>query len=170
MAWDALVGREAKGDYYDPRTWEVFLEAGEQINQEIADRLDMLDLAAVEAELQSLTLSDEPLEQWEGWGEYKKVAARAVLRLEEGELRVNGQPIGEYFKLAPRKARGFLRRLMALDEVAELLANMKVVVWVWGSSSETMRQAKAAAHAIARALVNYDGKLKDRLDSSGFGV
>ena len=170
MAWDVLVGRKAKGDYYDPRTWEVFLQREEQINREIADRLDMLDLAAIEAELQGLTLSDKPLEQWEGWGEYKKVAARSVLRLEEGELRVNGQPIWEYFKGAPRKARGFLRRLISLDEVAELLANLEVVVWVWGSSSETMRQAKAAAHAIARALVNYDGTLKDRLDSSGFGV
>lgn len=170
MAWDALIGRKAKSDYYDPRTWEVFLQREEQINREIADRLDMLDLAAIEAGLQSLTLSDEPLEQWEGWGEYKKVAARAVLRLGEGELRVNGQPMWEYFKRAPRKARGFLRRLTSLDEVVELLVNMEVVVWVWGSSSDTMRQAKAAAHAIARALVNYDWKLKDRLDSSGFGV
>lgn len=169
MAWDALVGRQAKSDYYDPRTLEVFLQAGEQINQEIADRLEMLELAAVESELQGLTLSDEPLEQWEGWGEYKKVAARAVLRLGEDKLRVNGQPMWEYFKRAPRKARGFLRRLLSLDEVAELLANMEVVVWVWGSSSETMRQAKAAAHAIAKALMDYDGRLKERLTFSGFG-
>jgi small subunit ribosomal protein S9 len=169
MAWDALVGRKAKGDYYDPRTGEVFLQREEQINQEIADRLDMLDMGAVEAELQSLTLSDEPLEQWEGWGEYKKVAARAFLRVGEGELRVNGQPMWEYFGKAPRKARGFLRRLTSFDEVAELLARMEGVVWVWGSSRETMRQAKAAAHAIAKALMDYDGKLTERLTFSGFG-
>lgn len=170
MVWDALVGHKAKGDYYDPKTGEVFLQSGEQMNPAAVDRLEALELASVEAELQGLTLSDEPLEKWEGWGKYKTAMARAVLLLGEGELRVNGQPMWEYFGKSPRKARGFLRRLMALDEVAELLANMKVVVWVWGSSSETMRQAKAAAHAIARALVNYDGKLKDRLDSSGFGV
>lgn len=169
MVWDALVGRKAKGDYYDPRTGEVFLQAGEDINQEIATQLEILDLATVEAELQSLTLSDEPLEQWEGWGNYKTATARAVLRLGEGELRVNGQPIWEYFKGAGRKARGFLRRLTSLDEVAELLENMEGVVWVWGSSSETMRQAKAAAHAIAKALMSYDGKLAEQLTFSGFG-
>ena len=169
MAWDALVGRKAKGDYYDPRTWEVFLQREEQINREIADRLDMLDLAAIEAELQGLTLSDDLLEQWEGWGRYKKVMAKAVLRLGEGELRVNGQPMWEYFRRAPRKARGFLRRLTTLDGVAELLANMEGIVWVWGSSSDTIRQAKAAAHAIAKALVVSDEGLKERLNQSGFG-
>lgn len=169
MVWDALVGRKAKGDYYDPRTGEVFLQAGEEINRGIAVRLEMLDFAAIEAELQGLTLSDDLLEQWEGWGRYKKVVAKAVLRLGEGELRVNGQPMWEYFRRAPRKARGFLRRLTSLDEVAELLANLEVVVWVWGSSSETMRQAKAAAHAIAKALMDYDERLKERLNRSGFG-
>jgi len=169
MVWDALVGRKAKGDYFDPKTQEVFLQVGEQINQTVADRMGMLDLASVEAELQGLTLSDEPLDEWEGWGSFKTAVAKAVLRLGEGELRVNGQPMWEYFRRAPRKAKGFLRRLTVLEEVAELPAKMEGVVWVWGSSPETMQQGKATAHAIARALIDYDGTLKERLKRSGFG-
>lgn len=169
MIWDALVGHKAKGDYFDTKTWEVFLQAEEQINQAIADRLGMLGLAAVEAKLQRLTISDEPLEQCEGQGSFKTAMAKAILRFGEGELRVNGQPMWEYFRQAPRKAKNFLRRLRAFDEVSELLDKMEGVVWVWGSSSDTIRQAKAAAHAIAKALVVSDEGLKERLNQSGLG-
>jgi ribosomal protein S9 len=38
-----------------------------------------------------------------------------------------------------------------------------------GSSPTTMQQPKAVAHAIARALMNYDPKLKPLLRQAGFG-
>jgi hypothetical protein len=54
MVWDILIGREAKGDYYDPKTWEVFLRAGERIDKSIINRLEMLELVEVEAKLQGI--------------------------------------------------------------------------------------------------------------------
>jgi len=160
MAWDALVGRKAKGDYYDPKTWEVFLRAGEVMDQAVVDRLDVLDLAAAEAKLQGLLI---------GWGRYKSAVAKAVLRPGSGELRVNGQPVWEYFKGAPSKARGFLRRLLELDMAKQVLAEMEGIVQVKGSSPTTMRQAKAVAHAIARALMDYNSGWRKLLKQAGFG-
>jgi small subunit ribosomal protein S9 len=169
MTWQALVGRKAKGDYYDRRTWEVFLQAGEVMDQAVVDRLDVLDLAAAEAELQGLAIEDEALERWVGWGRYKSAIAKAVLRLGSGEVRVNGRPVWEYFREAPGKARGFLRRLLELDVAKEVLAGMEGIVRVEGSSPTTMRQAKAVAHAVARALADYNSGWKKLLKQAGFG-
>lgn len=169
IAWDALVGRKAKGDYYDPKTWEVFLQAGEVMDQAAVDRLDLLDLAEVEAELQSLSIGDEPFEQWIGWGKYKSAIAKAVLRPGSGDFRVNGQAVWEYFKEAPAKARGFLLRLLELDVARQALAEMEAVVRVEGSNPTTMRQVKAVAHAVARALADYNSGWKKLLEQAGFG-
>ena len=169
MAWDALVGRKAKGDYYDPKTWEVFLRAGEVMDQAVVDRLDVLGLVTAEAKLQGLLVGDEALERWLGWGRYKSAVAKAVLRPGSGELRVNGQPVWEYFKGAPSKARGFLRRLLELDMAKQVLAEMEGIVQVKGSSPTTMRQAKAVAHAIARALMDYNSGWRNLLKQAGFG-
>jgi len=168
MTRDALIGRKAKGDYYDQKTWEVFLRAGEVIDQAVADQLDVLDLAAAEAELQGLPMGDEVLERWIGWGRYKSAVAKAVLRRGSGELRVNGQPIWAYFKGAPSKDRDFLRRLLELDVAKQVLAEMEGIVRVEGSSPTTMRQAKAVAHAVARALADYDSGWKELLKRAGF--
>lgn len=169
MTWDALVGRKAKGDYYDPTTWEVFLQAGEVMDQTVVDWLDMLGLAATEAELQGLPAIEGPLEQWVGWGRFKSAVAKAMLRPGPGELRVNGEPVWEYFGEAPSKARGFLRRLLDLDEVKRILAQTEGIVRVEGSSPGSMRQAKAVAHAVARALADSDSGCKELLRQVGFG-
>jgi len=169
MSWNALVGRKAKGDYYDPRTWEVFLRAGERMDQAVIDQVDMLGLAAIEAELQGLPIGELPFEQWVGWGRYKSAVAQAVLRRGSGELRVNGKPVWEYFGEAPGKARDFLRRLLELDVAKQVLGEMEGIVRVEGSSPTTMRQAKAVAHAVARALADYDSGWKELLKQVGFG-
>lgn len=169
MTRDALIGRKAKGDYYDQKTWEVFLRAGGVMDQAVVDRLDVLGLAATEAELQGLPDSQEPPEQWVGWGKFKSAVAKAVLRPGAGELRVNGQPVWEYFEKAPTQARGFLRRLLELNEMKQRLAQMEGIVRVQGSSPEFKRQAKAVAHAVANALADYDSSLRQRLKQKGFG-
>ena len=46
---------------------------------------------------------------------------------------------------------------------------MEVVITVRGSSPTTMRQAKAAAHAVAKALISYDNGMKRLLRQKGFG-
>jgi small subunit ribosomal protein S9 len=167
--WDALVGKRAKGDYYDPCTWEVFLQTGRAMNQAVVDRLDVLGLAAVEAELQGLRVEDETSERWVGWGRYKSAIACAVLRPGSGEFRVNGQPVWEYFGQAPGRAQHFLRRLLESEMAKQVLAEVAVVVEVEGSSPTTMRQAKAVTHAVARALTDYDSRQKGLLRRAGFG-
>lgn len=169
MTWDALLGRKAKGDYYDPTTWEVFLTAGEQLDRIVVDRLDILGLAAAEAELQELPVRHEPSKQWMGWGRYKSAVAKALLRPGTGCMRVNGELVWEYFKGAPSKARGFLRRFLEVDVAEDVLAEMEGIVRVEGSSPTSMRQAKAVTHALTRALVQYNGRSGSRLKQLGFG-
>ncbi len=112
---------------------------------------------------------EEMLRQWVGWGRRKTAVAKAVLRSGSGGVIVNGQPVWQYFDGAPRKAKGFLRRVFDLAEVSQALAQMDVVITVRGSSPTTMRQAKAAAHAVARALISYDNGMKRLLKQNGFG-
>ncbi|MBM4465997.1 MAG: mitochondrial small ribosomal subunit protein uS9m [Chloroflexi bacterium] len=169
MAWDALIRRKAKGDYYHPEIWEVFLQAGEVMDQAVVDRLDMLGLVTAEAESQGLPVGDGPSQQWVGWGRLKLAVAQAVLRPGSGELMVNGEPILEYFRKTPGKARGFLLRLLEMGEVKQLLAQMEGIVRVEGSKSGSKRQAHAVAHAVARALTGYNNQLGDLLAQRGFG-
>lgn len=169
MTWKALVGRKAKGDYYDLYTWEVFLCAGQSMDQGVVDHMEVLGLAVAEVELQGLPIGEEPFKQWVGWGRYKTAVAKAVLRPGSGELRVNGQPIQDYFRDAPGEARALLRRLLDLDVARRVLTEMEGIVRVEGSSPTTMRQAKAVAHAIARALADYDSRLKQKLRQLGLG-
>ncbi|MBC7078331.1 MAG: mitochondrial small ribosomal subunit protein uS9m, partial [Synergistales bacterium] len=104
-----------------------------------------------------------------GLGRKKTVVAEAVLRYGSAKIEVNGHPLDEYFKGTPSKAKCFLYRLFKLDPVHEALSQMEVRITVAGSSPSTMRQAKAVAHAIARALMSYDPKLKPLLRQAGFG-
>jgi len=117
----------------------------------------------------SVSSEEEILRQWVGWGRKKTAVARAVLRRGSGEITVNRQPIWQYFDGAPRSAKGFLHRLFDLAEVYQALAQMDAIITVWGSSPTTMRQAKAAAHAVAKALISYDNGMKRLLRQRGFG-
>jgi ribosomal protein S9 len=110
-----------------------------------------------------------PTAHWVGFGRKKTAVAEAVLRRGSAKIEVNGHPIDEYFKNTPSKAKRFLYRLLELDRVHEVLSQMEVRITVTGSSPSTMRQAKAVAHAIARALMSYDPKLKPLLKQAGFG-
>lgn len=168
MTWDALLGQIAKGDYYDPDTWEVFLRAGDRMDQAAVDRLDLLGLASTEAELQGLLPGEQSAPQWIGWGRHKSAVAQVVLRAGSGELRVNGQALSEYFSKSPGKAKEFLQRLLTLEAVKQILEEMEVIIQVQGSGPESSRQARAVAHALARALVNYDSHLKTQLERHGF--
>ncbi len=58
MIWDALHGRKAKSDCYDPENWDAFLRAWGLMDQAMVDRLDMLGLAATEADLQGSPLEN----------------------------------------------------------------------------------------------------------------
>jgi small subunit ribosomal protein S9 len=110
-----------------------------------------------------------PPAHYVGLGRKKTALAKAVLQPGSGDIKVNGRPSDDYFKETPRRAKQFLRRLLELKQVREALSHMDVLITVTGSSPITTKQAKAVAHAIARALMRYDPKLKPLLKQAGFG-
>lgn len=110
-----------------------------------------------------------PQQKWVGIGRYKTALARAVLQHGSGKITVNGHAIDQYFKQAPSKARQFLRRLRELTKASEALRRLDADVKVKGSTAVRTRQAKAVAHALARALIDHDPMLKPVLRQAGFG-
>jgi small subunit ribosomal protein S9 len=102
-------------------------------------------------------------------GRKKTAVATAVLREGAGAIKVNGQPVADYFRKAPLRARQFLSRLLELPYVSRVLSQMEVSIEVTGSNPSTVQQAKASAHALARALMKYDSRLKPLLKQEGFG-
>ena len=103
------------------------------------------------------------------FGRYKTVVAKAVLRLGSGVITVKNYSLDDYFKNAPSKAKRFLRRLLESEQVRVALLQIEVSIIIAGSSPGSARQAKAAAHALARVLTSYDPTLKVPLKQSGFG-
>lgn len=110
-----------------------------------------------------------PRPRWVGIGRYKTALATAVLQHGSGNITVNDFSINQYFRKAPTKARRFLGRLRGLPTISDVLSRLDAYVEVEGSSPDTMRQAKAVAHALARALMAYDPELKPLLKRQGFG-
>jgi len=61
-----------------------------------------------------------------------------------------------------------LWRLLELPDVREALSQMKVSIEVTGSNPDTIQQAKASAHALARVLMRHSPQLKPLLKQEGF--
>ncbi|MEG3066462.1 30S ribosomal protein S9 [Acetomicrobium sp.] len=99
----------------------------------------------------------------------QRPVARAILQGGSGSFTVNGKLAGEYFKNVPAKARHFLWRFQDLPPARDVLSRLDGQIEVWGSSPTTIRQAKAVAHALARAMTMYEPKLKSLLKDAGFG-
>jgi len=106
---------------------------------------------------------------WIGFGRKKAAIAKAVVREGIGKIKVNEQPLKDYFAVTLHKDRSFLLRLLKLNQVHEILSKVDVLITVEGSSPHTMRQAKAVAHALARALMVYDPEIRSLLKRHGFG-
>ena len=109
------------------------------------------------------------MQSWVGLGRKKAAIAKAVMQNGSGEIKINGRPVDDYFRETPRKAKRFLERLLDLREVREALSQMEVIITVEGSNPTTMRQPKAVAHALARALMDYDPRLTPLLRQAGLG-
>lgn len=114
-------------------------------------------------------LREDLLQAWIGYGRKKTAVAKAILRKGRGEIIINGKSIDVYFKQSPTRAKRFLGRLLELYQVSQVLSQMQVNIMVEGSSPTGMRQPKAVAHALARALMHYDSHLISLLQRSGFG-
>lgn len=98
--------------------------------------------------------------QYYGTGRRKTASARVFLRPGAGEMAVNGRDLDDYFPSEVLKM--VIKQPLELTETAETF-DIHCTVAGGGSSG----QAGAIRHGIARALLEYNGELRDRLKSAG---
>jgi small subunit ribosomal protein S9 len=98
--------------------------------------------------------------QYYGTGRRKTATARVFLWPGSGQMTVNGRDLEDYFH-SPT-LRMIVRQPMLLTDTSEKF-DVQATVTGGGNSG----QAGAVRHGIARALVGYNGELRERLKSSG---
>ncbi len=99
--------------------------------------------------------------EYYGTGRRKTSTARVFLRPGAGKLEVNGRDIEHYFSRDTLKM--LVKQPLALTETAE---KFDVTVTVEGGGGSG--QAGAIRHGISRALLEFNGELRERLKSAGF--
>jgi small subunit ribosomal protein S9 len=99
--------------------------------------------------------------QYYGTGRRKTAAARVFLRPGSGAVQVNGRTLDHYFPNEVLKM--VIKQPLQLTETVETF-DIKVTVEGGGSAG----QAGAIRHGISRALLEFNGELRDRLMSAGF--
>jgi len=101
------------------------------------------------------------LVQFYGTGRRKTSVARVFLRAGQGQITVNRRPFDDYF---PRES---LRLLVAQPlELTGTNGQLDAKVNVAGGGLSG--QAGAVRHGIARALLEFDEKLRPQLKRAGF--
>jgi len=101
------------------------------------------------------------LVQFYGTGRRKTSVARVFLRAGQGQITVNKRPFEDYF---PRES---LRLLVAQPlELTGTAAQLDVKANVAGGGLSG--QAGAVRHGIARALLEFNDKLRPQLKRAGF--
>ena len=95
-----------------------------------------------------------------GTGRRKSAVARVYLRPGSGEMTINGRTLEDYF---PNSVlRMVVRHPLQLTETSD---NFDVTVTVEGGGSTG--QAGAVRHGISRALLDFNGELRERLKTAG---
>lgn len=101
------------------------------------------------------------VQQHYGTGRRKTASARVFLRPGTGEFQVNGRSLDEYFRNEVLKM--IIRQPLLLTDTTE---KFDIVCTVSGGGQAG--QAGAMRHGVARALVEHDGELRERLKGAGF--
>jgi|SRR5690554_4883064 len=96
-----------------------------------------------------------------GTGRRKTATARVYLRPGNGEIRVNGRPLDEFF--GRETGRMIVRQPL---EALQLGRRFDIKVTVSGGG--ITGQAGAIRHGITRALIEYDESLRKPLRAAGF--
>ncbi|MDT7837627.1 30S ribosomal protein S9 [Aquabacterium sp. OR-4] len=96
-----------------------------------------------------------------GTGRRKSSVARVFIQKGDGQIVVNGKPVGDYFG---RQTSIMIVKQPLLLTNHEGTFNIKVNVQGGGESG----QAGAVRHGITRALIDYDATLKSELSHAGF--
>jgi small subunit ribosomal protein S9 len=99
--------------------------------------------------------------QYYGTGRRKTAAARVYLRPGAGDFKINGRTLDSYFPNEVLKM--VIKQPLQLTETVERF-DIRVSVAGGGSAG----QAGAIRHGISRALLEFNGELRDRLKSAGF--
>ena len=99
--------------------------------------------------------------QYYGTGRRKNATARVFLRPGAGEMKVNGRAFEDFF--ASPTLRMIVRQPLLLTETAD-----KFDIFVTVNGGGSSGQAGALRHGISRALVEYNGELRERLKAAGF--
>lgn len=98
--------------------------------------------------------------QYYGTGRRKTASARVFLRPGAGGIQVNGRDLDTFF---PSKVlRMIVRQPLLLTETAD-----KFDIHMTISGGGPAGQAGAARHGISRALLAFNGELRERLKSAG---
>lgn len=95
-----------------------------------------------------------------GTGRRKSAVARVFMKPGQGEIRVNGKPIDEFF--SRETGRMIVRQPLVLTN-NEGRFDIRINVHGGGESG----QAGAVRHGITRALIDYDAALKPVLRKAG---
>ena len=98
--------------------------------------------------------------QYYGTGRRKTAAARVYLRPGAGDMSINGRKLDIYFPNEVLKM--VIKQPLLLTETAE-----KFDVYVRVAGGGSAGQAGAIRHGISRALLEYNGELRNRLKSAG---
>lgn len=96
-----------------------------------------------------------------GTGRRKTATARVFMRPGSGEVRVNGRTLEDYFHNPT--LRMIIKQPLLVTETAEKF-DLEATVAGGGNTG----QAGAVRHGIARALVEADPELRERLKAAGF--
>ena len=95
-----------------------------------------------------------------GTGRRKTAAARVFLRPGTGQVTVNGRSLDDYFPNDIHKM--VVKQPLQLTETVDKF-DLQVTVAGGGASG----QAGAIRHGISRALLEFNGELRDRLKDEG---
>ena len=99
--------------------------------------------------------------EYYGTGRRKTAKARVFLRPGAGEIEVNGSSLERY--LSSDVLRMIVKQPLQLTETVEKFDIFATVV-----GGGPAGQAGALRHGISRALVEYNGELRERLKTEGF--
>ena len=103
--------------------------------------------------------SNKPFAQ--GTGRRKSAVARALLRKGNGQIIINGRPFDEYFTVQTAR-EACQASFIAFSMTSGMTADINV------SGGGFTAQAVAAQLGIARALLEFDEKLRPELRKHGF--
>jgi small subunit ribosomal protein S9 len=99
--------------------------------------------------------------EYYGTGRRKTSTARVFLRPGQGKLEINGRDIEQYFSRDTLKMQ--VKQPLALTETAE---KFDITATVEGGGGTG--QAGAVRHGISRALLEFNGELREKLKAAGF--